>query len=202
MVNIGREICEDANPPPSGNFNGEEACEDHGYRQSQCEAIGDGSCCQYHDGGCWSMIGTEICPNTGSAPTPNPPPSGNLKGREACDGHGYGLDQCEAVGDGSCCMHALGVCILKIGTDPCPNTSSENVNLLCPRNSSGHNASCECHPGFVVSRSTGFDAPCSPQTSSITSDAYHQNKRQTQPSLMLKLVINHVELIKFNILTQ
>ncbi len=61
--------------PPSGGgeLNGEEACENKGYNSNTCLAVGDGSCCNFEDGECWSDIGQNICPGTGNAPTPSAP---------------------------------------------------------------------------------------------------------------------------------
>ncbi len=57
-------------PPTGGELNGEEACENRGYTQPQCLEVGDGRCCQWDDGECWSRIGQNVCV---TAPTPTPP---------------------------------------------------------------------------------------------------------------------------------
>ena len=46
-------------PPPSGvsSSNGEEVCQNKGYDEQQCNAIG---CCHF-DGGCWSSVGQGDC---------------------------------------------------------------------------------------------------------------------------------------------
>lgn len=63
--------------PPSGGgeLNGEEACENKGYTEEECPNVGDGSCCEFDDGECWSKISTDICPGTGGAPTPPTAPT-------------------------------------------------------------------------------------------------------------------------------
>jgi hypothetical protein len=62
-------------PPTGGELNGEEACEEKGYTRNQCLKVGDGSCCQWDDNSCWSKIGQNLCPGTGTPtpPTPTPP---------------------------------------------------------------------------------------------------------------------------------
>ena len=47
-----------------GELNGEKACENHGYTETECYAVGDGSCCHWGELQCWSSIGTAICPGT------------------------------------------------------------------------------------------------------------------------------------------
>jgi hypothetical protein len=49
-------------PPTYGELNGEEACEEHGYNQDECVAVGNGNCCEWEDGECWAAIGPQICP--------------------------------------------------------------------------------------------------------------------------------------------
>jgi len=53
-------------PPTQGDLNGEEACEEQGFTLSECRAVGDGSCCEFDDGECWSKIGQNKCPGTGT----------------------------------------------------------------------------------------------------------------------------------------
>ena len=59
--------------------------------------------------------------NVNSGPSPNPPPSGNPNGEEAYEGHGYGRIDCEANGNGSCCLFNGGECLSKIGVSICEN---------------------------------------------------------------------------------
>ncbi len=59
--------------PTGGLLDGEEACENKGYTRSECLSVGDGSCCQFDEGECWSDIGTNLCPGTGGAPSPSAP---------------------------------------------------------------------------------------------------------------------------------
>jgi len=62
-------------PTPSGgnDLNGEEACENKGFTKNECKNIGNGnSCCEWDSGGCWSGIGKEFCPGTGTQPTVSP----------------------------------------------------------------------------------------------------------------------------------
>jgi len=61
--------------PPSGkDLNGEEACEEKGYTQSACLAVGiNNNCCDWNDNQCWSAIGQDVCDT--SPPSPSPPTS-------------------------------------------------------------------------------------------------------------------------------
>ena len=43
---------------PGGGPNGEKACENMGFDQSACDAVG---CCNYDDGKCWSAVGADLC---------------------------------------------------------------------------------------------------------------------------------------------
>jgi len=43
-------------------LNGEEACENKGFSQNECAAVG---CCQWDDGECWSAVGTDTCEGSG-----------------------------------------------------------------------------------------------------------------------------------------
>ena len=56
--------------------NCERVCEGHGYDAAQCTAVSQS--CQWHNGACWSGVGSNPCEyySSGSAtkpPTPNPP---------------------------------------------------------------------------------------------------------------------------------
>ena len=69
-------------PSPSGgdDLNGEEACENNGFNKNECTNIGDNnSCCQWDSGECWSDIGKDSCPGTGTTlpVPPSPPTSGS-----------------------------------------------------------------------------------------------------------------------------
>jgi hypothetical protein len=44
--------------PDAGSNGGEAACENQGFGESECSAIG---CCQYDDGQCWSAVGNGPC---------------------------------------------------------------------------------------------------------------------------------------------
>jgi len=48
---------------------------------------------------------------------------GKMNGEEACEGHGYNENQCESVGDGTCCHYdsSDNVCWSSIGKETCPN---------------------------------------------------------------------------------
>jgi len=43
---------------PGGGPSGEKACENMGFDQSACAAVG---CCQFDDGQCWSAVGDDLC---------------------------------------------------------------------------------------------------------------------------------------------
>jgi hypothetical protein len=132
-----------------GELNGEEACENNGYTQSQCLNVGDGSCCNWNLNECWSSIGQSPCPGTGSptaptptAPTPTAPtPTGGgglLNGEEACEDNGYTQSQCLNVGDGSCCQWDTGSCWSAIGQQLCPGTGSPTAPTTTPPSPTGN----------------------------------------------------------------
>ena len=59
--------------PTQGDVNGEEACEEHGYTESECLSIGiDDDCCEWDENECWSKIGQQTCVMS-SNPTPSSP---------------------------------------------------------------------------------------------------------------------------------
>ncbi|OEU20223.1 hypothetical protein FRACYDRAFT_236295 [Fragilariopsis cylindrus CCMP1102] len=67
-------------PPPGGgdDLNGEEACENNGFNKNECKNVGNDntSCCQWDSGECYSNIGRESCPGTGTTNnifSPSPP---------------------------------------------------------------------------------------------------------------------------------
>ena len=116
-----------------GELNGEEACENNGYQESQCLNVGDGSCCDWDVNQCWSSIGQALCPGTGTptaptptAPTPTPPsPTGNscidsqlrfkvrIKGKlraKDCGWVSNSPSRCSLSGVSSHCPSTCGTC--------------------------------------------------------------------------------------------
>ncbi len=55
-----------------GDLNGEEACENLNYTESQCSIVGNGSCCYWDDDTdlCLSSIGQQVCLGTGTSFAP------------------------------------------------------------------------------------------------------------------------------------
>lgn len=45
-------------PSPAAKLTGEIACEEHGYTETQCGAVG---CCTFMSGLCWSAVGKRLC---------------------------------------------------------------------------------------------------------------------------------------------
>ncbi len=73
-------------------LNGEDACENRGYTESQCLKVGDGSCCQWDEEECWSRIGQRSCPGTGHPKCNVDMPSWIGNGK--CDGGEYNTEEC------------------------------------------------------------------------------------------------------------
>jgi len=90
---------------PGGGPSGEKACENMGFDQSACAAVG---CCQFDDGKCWSAVGGGAC----SGGMPEGPDVGPSPACRACCPVGV----CETPADGS--KPECAACIACIGSGP------------------------------------------------------------------------------------
>ena len=124
----------------SSNFfvlgDGEAVCEGHGYNKNQCQNIG---CCHWDEDQCWSSVGTGPCNNGDDNENENDNDNdsnnndsddkdsnnndsddkdNNLNGEEACEGHGYNINECQSIG---CCHWGEGQCWSSVGTSSCNN---------------------------------------------------------------------------------